>query len=122
MLRAIPAGLHAVERPFRGAAVDGPVAGTEPMAREMELTGPIALYLQAASSATDIDWVVSVADEAPDGQARELSKGWLRSSHRRIDPAKSTQAKPYHPHAAAEPLGRGCPCAAGAGRRAGHSR
>ena len=77
---------------------------TEPMAREMELTGPIALYLQAASSATDIDWVVSVADEAPDGQARELSKGWLRSSHRRIDPAKSTPAKPYHPHAAAEPL------------------
>ena len=77
---------------------------TDPMAREMELTGPLALYLQAASSATDIDWVVSVADEAPDGQARELCKGWLRASHRKIDPAKSTPAKPYHPHLAAEPL------------------
>jgi predicted acyl esterase len=28
----------------------------------------------------------------------------LRASHRKIDPAKSTPAKPYHPHLAAEPL------------------
>jgi putative CocE/NonD family hydrolase len=77
---------------------------SEPMARDMELTGPIALYLQAASSATDTDWVVAVTDEAPDGQHRELCKGWLRGSHRKIDPAKSTAAKPYHPHAAGEPL------------------
>jgi len=77
---------------------------TDPMAHEMELTGPLALYLHAASSATDIDWVVSVADEAPDGQIRELCKGWLRASHRKVDPAKSTAAKPYHPHLATEAL------------------
>jgi len=80
---------------------------TEPFAKAMELTGPMALYLNAASSAPDIDWLVFVADEAPDGRVRELSKGWLRSSHRKIDPARSSPAKPYHPHLAAEPMQRG---------------
>ena len=80
---------------------------TEPFAKAMELTGPMALYLNAASSAPDIDWLVFVADEAPDGRVHELSKGWLRSSHRKIDPARSMPAKPYHPHLAAEPMERG---------------
>ena len=77
---------------------------TEPMTKAIELTGPMALYLQAASSATDTDWLVLVADEAPDGKARELCKGWLRASHRKIDPARSAPARPYHPHLVAEPL------------------
>ncbi len=64
----------------------------------------MALYLKAASWAPDIDWLVFVSDEAPDGRVRELSKGWLRASHRKIDPARSTIAKPYHPHLVAEPL------------------
>jgi predicted acyl esterase len=77
---------------------------TEPLQMEMELTGPLALYLQAASSASDIDWLVFMMDESPDGQVRELCKGWLRASHRKIDPSRSTPAKPYHPHLVAEPL------------------
>jgi len=80
---------------------------TQPFAKAMELTGPMALYLNAASSAPDIDWLVFVADEAPDGRVRELSKGWLRSSHRKIDPARSMPAKPYHPHLVAEPMEQG---------------
>ncbi|HET9403484.1 MAG TPA: CocE/NonD family hydrolase, partial [Burkholderiales bacterium] len=80
---------------------------TEPMAKDMELTGPVALYLNASSTAPDVDWLVYLVDEAPDGKHRELCKGWLRSSHRKIDPAKSTQAKPYHPHLEAEPLAPG---------------
>jgi putative CocE/NonD family hydrolase len=80
---------------------------TEPFASAMELTGPMALYLQASSSVPDIDWLVFVSDEAPDGKVRELSKGWLRSSHRKIDPARSLPAKPYHPHLAAEPMEHG---------------
>jgi uncharacterized protein len=80
---------------------------SEPMAQAMEITGPSALYLQASSSATDTDWLVSMFDEAPDGSKHELSKGWLRASHRKIDPQKSTPAQPYHPHLAAEPLERG---------------
>jgi predicted acyl esterase len=75
---------------------------TEPMAKAMELTGPMALYLQAGSTARDTDWLVSVGDEGPDGKVRELCKGWLRSSHRKIDAARSTPAQPYHPHQTAE--------------------
>jgi uncharacterized protein len=77
---------------------------SEPMAQDMELTGPLALHLNASSSAPDIDWLVYMVDEAPDGKHRELCKGWLRSSHRKIDPAKSTPAQPWHPHLEAEPL------------------
>jgi putative CocE/NonD family hydrolase len=73
----------------------------------MELTGPMALYLQGSSTATDTDWLVFVGDEAPDGKVRELCKGWLRASHRKIDPARSTPAQPYHPHLVAEPLQAG---------------
>lgn len=77
---------------------------TEPLVKPMELTGPLALYLQVSSSAPDTDWLVFVADESPDGKARELCKGWLRASHRKIDSARSTPAQPYHPHLAAEPM------------------
>ena len=48
-----------------------------------------------------------MVDESPDGKHRELCKGWLRASHRKTDPARSTPAKPYHPHLEAEPLKRG---------------
>jgi predicted acyl esterase len=77
---------------------------TDPLARETELTGPLALYLNASSTAPDIDWLVYVAEEAPDGKHRELCKGWLRASHRKTDPARSTPAQPYHPHLEAEPI------------------
>ena len=77
---------------------------TEPLERELELTGPLALYLQASSTVPDIDWLVFMADESPDGQVRQLCKGWLRASHRRIDPSRSTPSKPYHPHLTPEPI------------------
>jgi uncharacterized protein len=80
---------------------------TEPLAKEMELTGPLALYLNASSTAPDIDWLVYMVDEAPDGKHRELCKGWLRSSHRKTDPQRSTPAQPWHPHLGAEPLTSG---------------
>jgi len=95
---------------FNGLAVEANhgeprlVYRTEPMSKDTELTGPLALHLNASSSAPDIDWLVAVVDEAPDGKHRELCKGWLRASHRKTDPARSTPAQPYHPHLAAEPL------------------
>ena len=33
-----------------------------------------------------------------------LGKGWLRASHRRLDPGLSTEYRPYHPHDGVEPL------------------
>ena len=33
-----------------------------------------------------------------------IANGWLRASHRRLDPQKSKPYRPYHPHDRAEPL------------------
>jgi predicted acyl esterase len=36
-----------------------------------------------------------------------VSQGWLRLSHRAVDPARSRPWRPWHPHQAAEPVRRG---------------
>ena len=33
-----------------------------------------------------------------------VTRGWLRASHRALDPARSTEFEPYHTHAAPEPI------------------
>ncbi|HVB76649.1 MAG TPA: CocE/NonD family hydrolase [Candidatus Nitrosotalea sp.] len=72
--------------------------------RALEVTGPIELRLCMASSATDTDWFATLLDEAPDGSTRELTRGWLRSSHREVDPARSRPNRPWHPHLRSLPL------------------
>ncbi|HEY4097794.1 MAG TPA: CocE/NonD family hydrolase [Baekduia sp.] len=75
-----------------------------PFERDVEVTGPLALHLHLASTATDTDIYARVHDEAPDGSSRFLCKGALRASHRRQDPERSTPERPYHDHLAEEPL------------------
>jgi uncharacterized protein len=74
-----------------------------PLSSNLEITGPIALYLNAAievedKSWVDANWIASLGDEGPDGTERELTRGWLKASHRAIDPQRSKQWQPYHPH------------------------
>ncbi len=64
----------------------------------LELVGPLVLSLRAASTAIDTDFIVKLSDLAPDGGVVDLTQGWLRASHRALDPAKSTAYRPYHPH------------------------
>lgn len=77
---------------------------TDPFPDDLEITGPLALDLWAASSAVDTDWFVTVSDEAPDGRVRDLTNGWLRASHRALDPDRSRPWQPFHPHLTADPL------------------
>jgi putative CocE/NonD family hydrolase len=70
----------------------------------LPIAGPIALHLVAASSATDTDWYAKLADVAPDGSESIITAGALRASHRALDPAKSTPARPYHTHTNPQPL------------------
>ncbi len=77
---------------------------SEPMGKPLEVTGPIVLHLVARSTAADTDWFVIFADEAPDGAVTILTRGWLRSSHREVDPARSQPYRPYRPHARQIPL------------------
>ena len=74
-------------------------------AREpIELIGGCVLHLVAASTANDTDWIVKLQDVAPDGSARDLTQGWLRASHRALDPTRSKPHFPDHAHDRIDPL------------------
>ncbi len=71
---------------------------TPPITKTVELIGPLALTLHAASTAADTDWIVKLADVDPNGQTQDLTQGWLRASHRGLDLEKSQPYRPFHPH------------------------
>lgn len=96
---------------------DGVTFMTPPLRGETEITGPVAAKLFISSSTTDADLFLALRAFSPD--LREvffydyldphtpLSLGWLRASHRKLDPSLSTEWRPYHTHDAAEPLKQG---------------
>lgn len=77
---------------------------TAPFRDPVEIVGPSRLRLRASSSAVDTDWMAKLQDVAPDGTARDLTIGWLRASHRALDPARSKPYRPEHPHDRADAL------------------
>ena len=100
---------------------DGITFLAAPCARDTEVTGPLALRLWVSSTTTDADLFAVFRVFTPD--LREvvfmgaidphtpIAQGWLRASHRRLDPALSTEWRPYHMHDRAEPLSPGEPVA-----------
>ncbi len=95
-------------------AGDGLTFLGEPLERETEITGPAAARLFVSSSTADADVFVVLRAFAPDGVEvvfqgaidphTPLAQGWLRASHRALDPQLSTPYRPYHRHDAREPL------------------
>ena len=87
---------------------------TPPLEADTEITGPIAARLFISSTTTDADLFVIVRVFDPEGKEltfmgstdpnTPIANGWLRASHRRLDPEKSKPYRPYHPHDRAEPL------------------
>ncbi len=85
-----------------------------PLAQETEITGPIAAKLFVSSSTRDADLFLIVRVFDPDGKEltfmgstdpnTPIANGWLRASHRRLDPRRSKPYQPYHPHDRVEPL------------------
>jgi len=71
---------------------------TGPLPEDLTITGPIALKLYASIDTEDDNWIVGLSDVAPDGRKMELTRGFLKCSHRAIDPSKSKPWQPYHPH------------------------
>ncbi|HEX3551537.1 MAG TPA: CocE/NonD family hydrolase [Candidatus Elarobacter sp.] len=113
------------EAPAREARVayealgDGVTFVGDPLREETEITGPLAARLFVSSSTRDADVFAILRAFAPNGEEvvfqgaidphTPLAQGWLRASHRALDPALSTEYRPYHTHAAAEPLTPGQP-------------
>jgi len=91
-----------------GAARLGVSFQTEPMAADTEITGPLMMNLWVSSTTEDMDIFVTLRNIGRDGkevfevgqhgQPVPLTKGWLRASHRKIDPKKSLPYRPFHPH------------------------
>jgi uncharacterized protein len=92
---------------------------TDPLEEDTEVTGPIVLVLWVASSTEDMDIFATVRNIATDGQdvfelgqqsqPVPVAKGWLRASHRKLDPALSLPYRPYHAHTGREILDPGTP-------------
>ncbi len=55
------------------------VYSTEPLAEDVEVTGPIKLTLYASSSAPDTDFTAKLVDAGPCGFARNLTDGIIRA-------------------------------------------
>ena len=92
---------------------------SEPLPQETEITGPLAANLTVSSSTTDADLFLVFRVFTAD--LREITfmgaidphtpvaQGWLRASHRKLDPALSTDYRPYHTHDEVQPLKPGQP-------------
>ncbi|MBI2293236.1 MAG: hypothetical protein HYU73_23500, partial [Betaproteobacteria bacterium] len=82
---------------------------TPPMAADTEVTGPLVLNLWVSSTSEDADIFATLRNIGPDGKdvcevgqrgdpVACVTKGWLRASHRKLDPARSLPYRPYHAH------------------------
>jgi uncharacterized protein len=93
---------------------EGLTFSTGALAEDVELTGPSALSVTAASATTDADIFAVLRVYDPDGGEvtfqgaidphTPIGQGWLRASHRKLDPAKSTEYRPFHTHDEEQPL------------------
>jgi uncharacterized protein len=80
---------------------------TPPLVENTEIAGPIALKLYAATTDRDVHWIVSLLEIDPEGNERLLTKGWLKGSHRELDPERCEPWEPIHRHDKAVPLAPG---------------
>lgn len=69
---------------------------TPPLAADAEFFGPASVdFWLSSSTATDADVQITLSESRPDGQEQYLARGWLRMSHRALDPTKSTVLRPF---------------------------
>ena len=102
------------ERVSYAAAGDGITFTAPPLPADTEITGPVAARLYVSSSGTDADLFLVLRVFAPTGEEvtfpgaidphTPVAQGWLRMSHRKLDPGLSTPYRPYHTHDEIEPL------------------
>jgi uncharacterized protein len=120
-----PDGLALTPQPAAAAALsydttgDGLTFRTPPMAKSFEVTGPVAAKLWVSSATTDADLFLVLRLFDPDGKEITfigsndprvpVGLGWLRASHRKLDPARSLPYRPWHTHDEEWPLRPGEP-------------
>ena len=92
---------------------------TPPLKAETEITGPVAAKLFVSSSTTDADLFLVLRAFSADMKEivfqgaidphTPIAQGWLRASHRKLDPKLTQPYRPYHTHDEKQPLTPGTP-------------
>jgi predicted acyl esterase len=85
----------------------------------MEITGPVALKLWLSSQTADADVFAALRLFDPAGKEvtfigsndprTPIALGWLRASHRKLDPRRTLPYRPWHTHDELWPLAPGKP-------------
>ncbi len=70
---------------------------TGPLEDDVEVTGPLALYLEASIDKDDTNWIADLVDVDPEGNKQLISQGYLKAAHRALDKTKSKPYQPIHP-------------------------
>ena len=70
---------------------------TAPLAHDVDIVGPIELQLDAACTAPDTAFIVYLQDVHEDGNATNITAGYLRAGLREVDEEQSKQAAPVLP-------------------------
>lgn len=90
-------------KPGMGIALETP-----PLEEDIEVTGPLAATFWVSSSSEDCDLFLTlrnfdadgneILETGQQGSPVPVAKGWLRASHRELDPEKTLPYRPYHKH------------------------
>ncbi len=93
---------------------DGVTFLTPPFEAETEITGPLAAKLFVSSETTDADlflvvrvFTLNMREVVFHGALdphTPIAQGWLRASHRKLDPKLTLPYRPYHTHDEKQPL------------------
>jgi len=93
---------------------DGITFTTPPLEQDTEITGPVAARIALSSATTDADLFLVLRVFDPSGEEvlfsgtmdphTPVGQGWLRASHRKLDPELSLDYRPYHTHDEVQPL------------------
>jgi predicted acyl esterase len=93
---------------------DGVTFRTPALSRPLEITGPVAAKLWLSSQTTDADVFLVLRVFDPDGKEVvfvgsndprvPVGLGWLRASHRKLDPRQTLPYRPWHTHDEEWPL------------------
>jgi hypothetical protein len=97
-----------------GGLSDGVTFLTPPLPEDTEITGPIAAKLWVSSATEDADLFLVVRVFTPNmaevifqgalDPHTPVAQGWLRASHRKLDPELSAPHQPFHSHDEIEKL------------------
>jgi predicted acyl esterase len=81
---------------------------TPPLPADLEVTGPLMANLWVSSATEDMDLFLTlrnfdadgneVLETGQQGTPVPVAKGWLRVSHRELDPELTLPYRPYHAH------------------------